>query len=107
MSIIKNKENKLKENNNNNYSNNTTKNLNKDFYIESTNKENISNNYESETKEIKEEKENTVHKSSGDIGFSFLNDYTSFNEKDKEKEKEKKKEINKINAELIELKENI
>ena len=104
MSIIKNKENKPKENNNNyNYSNNTTKNLNKDFYIESSNKENISNNYESEVKEISEEQENINHKSSGDMGFAFLNDYTSFNEKEKEKEKEK--EINNINAELIELKE--
>ena len=37
------------------------------------------------------------------MGFAFLNDYTSFNEKEKEKEKEK--EINNINAELIELKE--
>ena len=104
MSIIKNKENKPKENNNNyNYSNNTSKNLNKDFYIESSNKENISNNYESEVKEISEEQENINHKSSGDMGFAFLNDYTSFNEKEKEKEKEK--EINNINAELIELKE--
>ena len=103
-SIIKNKENKPKENNNNyNYSNNTTKNLNKDFYIESSNKENISNNYESEVKEISEEQENINHKSSGDMGFAFLNDYTSFNEKEKEKEKEK--DINNINAELIELKE--
>ena len=104
MSIIKNKENKTKENNNN-YSNNTAKNLNKDFYIESSNKENTPNNYESEIKEVKEKKESSQHKSNGNMGFAFLNDYTSFNEIEKEKEKEKENEINNINAELIELKE--
>ena len=105
MSIIKNKENKIKEINNiNNINNNASKNLNNDFYIESSNKENYSNNYEKP--EIKEEKEKEIinnHLSNGNMAFSFLNDYTSFNEK--EKEINKNNSNSKENIELIELKE--
>ena len=88
-SVIKNRENKIKEINNINNNNNTSKNLNNDFNIESSNKENYSNNYE---------------KPEISMAFSFLNDYTSFNEKEKEKEKKINNE-NKENIELLELKE--
>ena len=76
MSVIKTKENKIKEINNINI--NPSKNLNKDFYIESSNKENYSNNYEKP--EIKEEIKiinNNNNLSNGNMAFSFLNDYTS------------------------------
>ena len=107
MSIIKNKDNYLPNKAREKENIITTKNLNNDFnycnnkqqYIESANKENYSNNYETELKE-----ENSNYKTNGNMGFAFLNDYTSFNQKEKEKEKEK--EINdKNNIELIELKE--
>ena len=109
MSHIKGKENNaiLTKTKDKDIENITTKNLNNEFnyglnrqqYIESANKENYSNNYETETKE-----DNINNKTNGNMGFAFLNDYTSFNEKDKEKEREK--EINnKNNLELIELKE--
>ena len=109
MSHIKSKENNtnLTKTKDKDFENNTTKNLNNEFnyglnrqqYIESANKENYSNNYETETKE-----ENINNKTNGNMGFAFLNDYTSFNEKEKEREREK--EINnKNNMELIELKE--
>ena len=88
-SVIKNRENKIKEINNINNINNAPKNLNNDFNIESSNKENYSNNYE---------------KPEISMAFSFLNDYTSFNEKEKEKEKKINNE-NKENIELLELKE--
>ena len=111
MSHIKSKENNtnLTKTKDKDFENNTTENLNNEFnyglnrqqYIESANKENYSNNYETETKE-----ENINNKTNGNMGFAFLNDYTSFNEKEKEKEKEREKEIhNKNNMELIELKE--
>ena len=101
MSHIKNKENKTKEIN----IIKEPKNLNNEFYIESNNKENYSNNYE--TTQIKEEKENFDNQlSNGNIGFAFLNDYTSFNEKEKGKEKEINNNKNSNqNIELIELKE--
>ena len=102
MSVIKNKENKIKEINNIN--NIASKILNNDFYIESSNKENYSNNYEKP--EIKEEKEKEIinnNLSNGNMAFSFLNDYTSFNEK--EKENNKNNNNSKENIELIELKE--
>ena len=102
MSVIKNKENKIKEINNIN--NNALKNLNNDFYIESSNKENYSNNYEKiETKEDKEKEIINNNLSNGNMAFSFLNDYTSFNEK--EKENNKNNNNSKENIELIELKE--
>ena len=102
MSVIKNKENKIKEINNIN--NNALKNLNNDFYIESSNKENYSNNYEKiETKEEKEKEIINNNLSNGNMAFSFLNDYTSFNEK--EKENNKNNNNSKENIELIELKE--
>ena len=88
-SIIKNRENKIKEINNINNNNNAPKNLNSDFNIDSSNKENYSNNYE---------------KPEISMAFSFLNDYTSFNEKEKEKEKNINND-NKENIELLELKE--
>ena len=88
-SVIKNRENKIKEINNINNNNNAPKNLNNDFNTESSNKENYSNNYE---------------KPEISMAFSFLNDYTSFNEKEKEKEKKINNE-NKENIELLELKE--
>ena len=88
-SVIKNRENKIKEINNINNNNNAPKNLSNDFNIESSNKENYSNNYE---------------KPEISMAFSFLNDYTSFNEKEKEKEKKINNE-NKENIELLELKE--
>ena len=113
MSHIKSKENNtnLTKTKDKDFENNTTKNLNNEFnyglnrqqYIESANKENYSNNYETETKE-----ENINNKTNGNMGFAFLNDYTSFNEKEKEKEKEREREKeinNKNNMELIELKE--
>ena len=87
----------------NNINNNAAKNLNNDFYIESSNKENYSNNYETEKKEEKENINNNL--SNGNMGFSFLNDYTSFNEKEKEKEIINNNKNNKENIELIELKE--
>ena len=120
MTLIKNK-----ENNNNIILNktkekeiNTIKNLDNDFnycinkqqqqYIESENKENYQNNYEKkEINQIESEvkvKETNNYTNSGNMGFAFLNDYTSFNQKEKEKEKEKENN-NKINKELIELKE--
>ena len=101
MSHIKNKENKTKEIN----IIKEPKNLNNEFYIESNNKENYSNNYE--TTQMKEEKENFDNQlSNGNIGFAFLNDYTSFNEKEKGKEKEINNNKNSNeNIELIELKE--
>jgi kinesin family protein 2/24 len=88
-SVIKNRENKIKEINNINNNNNAPKNLNNDFNTESSNKENYSNNYE---------------KPEISMAFSFLNDYTSFNEKEKEKEKNINND-NKENIELLELKE--
>ena len=120
MTLVKNK-----ENNNNIILNktkekeiNTIKNLDNDFnycinkqqqqYIESENKENYQNNYEKkEINQIESEvkvKETNNYTNSGNMGFAFLNDYTSFNQKEKEKEKEKENN-NKINKELIELKE--
>ena len=132
-SMIKMSQMKLKENyNNNNNINNsnkqniqsnsnfTNKNLNNDFndctnnkqqyIIESENKENYSNNYENYDENINNEiqksnknEEINNSKMNGNIGFAFLNDYTSFNDKGKEKEKESDK--NKNNIELIELKE--
>ena len=120
MTLVKNK-----ENNNNIILNktkekeiNTIKNLDNDFnycinkqqqqYIESENKENYQNNYEKkEINQIESEvkvKEINNYTNSGNMGFAFLNDYTSFNQKEKEKEKEKENN-NKINKELIELKE--
>ena len=131
-SMIKNSQMKLKENYNNNNINNsnkqniqsnsnfTNKNLNNDFndctnnkqqyIIESENKENYSNNYENYDENINNEiqksnknEEINNSKMNGNIGFAFLNDYTSFNDKGKEKEKESDK--NKNNIELIELKE--
>ncbi len=131
-SMIKMSQMKLKENYNNNNINNsnkqniqsnsnfTNKNLNNDFndctnnkqqyIIESENKENYSNNYENYDENINNEiqksnknEEINNSKMNGNIGFAFLNDYTSFNDKGKEKEKESDK--NKNNIELIELKE--
>ena len=131
-SMIKMSQMKLKENYNNNSINNsnkqniqsnsnfTNKNLNNDFndctnnkqqyIIESENKENYSNNYENYDENINNEiqksnknEEINNSKMNGNIGFAFLNDYTSFNDKGKEKEKESDK--NKNNIELIELKE--
>ena len=130
-SMIKMSQMKLKENYNNNINNNnkqnkqsnsnfTNKNLNNDFndctnnkqqyIIESENKENYSNNYENYDENINNEiqksnknEEINNSKMNGNIGFAFLNDYTSFNDKGKEKEKESDK--NKNNIELIELKE--
>jgi len=130
-SMIKMSQMKLKENYNNNINNSnkqnkqsnsnfTNKNLNNDFndctnnkqqyIIESENKENYSNNYENYDENINNEiqksnknEEINNSKMNGNIGFAFLNDYTSFNDKGKEKEKESDK--NKNNIELIELKE--
>ena len=131
-SMIKMSQMKLKENYNNNNINNSNKqniqsnsnfknkNLNNDFndctnnkqqyIIESENKENYSNNYENYDENINNEiqksnknEEINNSKMNGNIGFAFLNDYTSFNDKGKEKEKESDK--NKNNIELIELKE--
>ena len=130
-SMIKMSQMKLKENYNNNINNSnkqnipsnsnfTNKNLNNDFndctnnkqqyIIESENKENYSNNYENYDENINNEiqksnknEEINNNKTNGNIGFAFLNDYTSFNDKGKEKEKESDK--NKNNIELIELKE--
>ena len=131
-SMIKMSQMKLKENYNNNNINNsnkqnipsnsnfTNKNLNNDFndctnnkqqyIIESENKENYSNNYENYDENINNEiqksnknEEINNSKMNGNIGFAFLNNYTSFNDKGKEKEKESDK--NKNNIELIELKE--
>ena len=131
-SMIKMSQMKLKENYNNNNINNsnkqniqsnsnfTNKNLNNDFndctnnkqqyIIESENKENYSNNYENYDENINNEiqksnknEEINNSKMNGNIGFAFLNDYTSFNDKGKEKEKES--DNNKNNIELIELKE--
>ena len=125
MSQIKLKENFNNINNSNKQnkqsnSNFTNKNLNNDFndctnnkqqyIIESENKENYSNNYENLDENINNEiqkpnknEEINNSKINGNIGFAFLNDYTSFNDKEKEKEKESDK--NKNNIELIELKE--
>ena len=130
-SMIKMSQMKFKENYNNNINNSnkqnkqsnsnfTNKNLNNDFndctnnkqqyIIESENKENYSNNYENYDENINNEiqksnknEEINNSKMNGNIGFAFLNDYTSFNDKGKEKEKESDK--NKNNIELIELKE--
>ena len=111
--------NKIKENNTQNKNKemieykeiNSTKNLNNDFnyninnnnklqekIILSENKENIQNNFNNNNFEQNEK----IINNTGNMGFAFLNDYTSFNEKQKEKEKEKEKENN---NELIELKE--
>ena len=100
MTLVKNK-----ENNNNIILNktkekeiNTIKNLDNDFnycinkqqqqYIESENKENYQNNYEKkEINQIESEvkvKEINNYTNSGNMGFAFLNDYTSFNQKEKE-----------------------
>ena len=119
-----NKQNKI------NYSNYTNKNLNNDFndcinnniknkekqqqyIIETENKENYSNNYElkednniNEIQKINKNEEinnNNIAKTNGNLGFAFLNDYTSFNDKGKEKEKDNIQ--NKNNIELLELKE--
>ena len=109
MTIIKTKENKTREKER---EINTPKNLDKDFnqnlnqkYIESANKENYPNNYE--INEIKEEpieeteNEKINYKNSGNMGFAFLNEYTSFNEKENNKNTNK----NNNNKELLELKE--
>ena len=111
--------NKIKENNTQNKNKemieykeiSSTKNLNNDFnyninnnnklqekIILSENKENIQNNFNNNNFEQNEK----IINNTGNMGFAFLNDYTSFNEKQKEKEKEKEKENN---NELIELKE--
>ena len=111
--------NKIKENNTQNKNKemieykeiSSTKNLNNDFnyninnnnklqekIILSENKENIQNNFNNNNFEQNEK----IINNTGNMGFAFLNDYTSFNEKQKEKEKEKEKEDN---NELIELKE--
>ena len=108
--------NKIKENNTQNKNKemieykeiSSTKNLNNDFnyninnnnklqekIILSENKENIQNNFNNNNFEQNEK----IINNTGNMGFAFLNDYTSFNEK-KEKEKEKEN-----NNELIELKE--
>ena len=104
MTIIKNIENKTKEKEK---EINTPKNLDKDFnqkYIESSNKENYPNNYE--IKEIKEEQEQENekinNKNIGNMGFAFLNEYTSFNEKENNNKNNTNKNNNK---ELLELKE--
>ena len=106
MTIIKNIENKTKEKEK---EINTPKNLDKDFnqkYIESSNKENYPNNYE--IKEIKEEQEQEQenekinNKNIGNMGFAFLNEYTSFNEKENNNKNNTNKNNNK---ELLELKE--
>ena len=109
--------NKIKENNTQNKNKemieykeiSSTKNLNNDFnyninnnnklqekIILSENKENIQNNFNNNNFEQNEK----IINNTGNMGFAFLNDYTSFNEKQKEKEKEKEN-----NNELIELKE--
>ena len=101
--------NKIKENNTQNKNKemieykeiSSTKNLNNDFnyninnnnklqekIILSENKENIQNNFNNNNFEQNEK----IINNTGNMGFAFLNDYTSFNEKQKEKEKEKEKE---------------
>ena len=113
--------NKIKENNTQNKNKemieykeiSSTKNLNNDFnyninnnnklqekIILSENKENIQNNFNNNNFEQNEK----IINNTGNMGFAFLNDYTSFNEKQKEKEKGKEKE-KENNNELIELKE--
>ena len=112
--------NKIKENNTQNKNKemieykeiSSTKNLNNDFNYNinnnklqekiflSENKENIQNNFNNNNFE---QNEKTIN-NTGNMGFAFLNDYTSFNEKQKEKEKGKEKE-KENNNELIELKE--
>ena len=102
--------NKIKENNTQNKNKemieykeiSSTKNLNNDFnyninnnnklqekIILSENKENIQNNFNNNNFEQNEK----IINNTGNMGFAFLNDYTSFNEKQKEKEKEKEKEL--------------
>ena len=85
-------------------------------YQYTENKENLQNNNNTEEptpniqSSLKKEKseinnklseKNYISKNSGSIGFAFLNDYTSFNNKEKKVKSSNKKK----NAELIELKE--
>ena len=88
-SYTENKENL--QNNNNNYTEETN----------SKNKDNSSLKKEVADVSNKISEKKYVSKNSGSIGFAFLNDYTSFNNKEKKNKSSNKKK----NAELIELKE--
>ena len=76
---------------------------NNNNYTEEINSNNKQSSLKKEISEVsnKISEKKCISKNSGSIGFAFLNDYTSFNNKEKKNKSSNKKK----NAELIELKE--